>query len=587
MKNTFDGLSNDRRIFPILVAFRWASLIPALWLVWQPGAYDPVISASLVLIIAAGFALLIMLFHGTLNDWLVRRPYLLGVDLFIVAGLLAVSGGTRSPYYLYALSPLLAGAFFFQLRGAVLVAAAFTPLYLLSLLFAPRLHTIPPDSSQFFSQLAGIWLIPVLFGYPSLLLKRLRSTSQSLNDTHDELTQQNEELEKANRQLRILHDLTILLQAAPDIATVQDRVLKAVIDELGFPYAVVGLVDPVSQTLGDWQAYPADRSSPSRAVCLPLEATSGLLVSSMLEQRKGKFAPEQVITSDTALNEWLGKRSWLSLPLNLREHAVGVLLVATGQPSLDESRPDLMADQEVMLDVVASQAAVALGTTMVCIDRTRRLTVEQERNRIARDIHDTVSQSLFGIVFTLDACVEMLPGQADEVKGELLELRELASGVRNEVRRSIFDLWPAELDLERFKTDLVASASQCCRPMPFQVEFSTSGDFEGVPAPVRRTLYRVAQEALSNAARHAGVSNAQVRLDIGEDRVHLEVSDQGCGFDPRVILSRGREQGRFGLPGIQERIKDLGGTCEILSQVNKGTSLLSTLPMHQGDVFDG
>lgn len=587
MKNTFEGLSNDRRIFPLLVAFRWASLIPALWLVWQPGGYSPVIPASFVLSIAAGFALLVMLFHRTLNDWLVRRPYLLGVDLFIVAGLLAVSGGSRSPYYLYALSPLLAGAFFFQLRGGVLVAAAFSPLYLLSLLIAPRLHTIPPDSSQFFSQLAGIWLIPILFGYPSSLLKRLHSTSQSLNETHDELTQQNEELEKANRQLRILHDLTMLLQAAPDIATVQDRVLKAVIDELGFPYAVVGLVDPVTQVLGDWQAYPAGRSLTPPGARLPLEAGSGLLVTHLIEPRKGKFSPEQVITSDTSLNEWLGKRSWLSLPLHLREHAVGVLLVATDQSSTDASTPELTPDREVMLDVVTSQAAVALGTTMVCIDRTRRLAVEQERNRIARDIHDTVSQSLFGIVFTLDACVEMLPGRADEVKGELVELRELASGVRNEVRRSIFDLWPAELDLERFKTDLVASASQCCRPMPFQVEFSTSGDFEGVPAPVRRTLYRVAQEALANAARHAGVSSAKVCLAIGEDRVHLEVSDQGRGFDPRVVLSRGREQGRFGLPGIQKRIKDLGGTCEILSQENKGTILLSTLPMHEGGLFDG
>lgn len=587
MKNTFEGLSNDRRIFPLLVAFRWASLIPALWLVWRPEEYKPVVPASLVLVVAAGFALLIMLFHRLLNDWLVRRPYLLTVDLFVVAALLAVSGGTRSPYYLYALSPLLAGAFFFQMRGGMLVAAAFTPLYLLSLLVAPRLHTVPADSSQFFSQLAGIWLIPILFGYPSLLLKRLHSTSQSLSEIHEELTQQNQEMEIAHRQLRIIHDLTILLQAAPDIATVQDRVLKAVIDELGFKYAVVALVDPVSQTLGDWQAYPADDKSPAPAARLSLQAGSDLLVSSLLNQHKVKFTHAQAITSDKALNEWLGSNSWLSMPLNLREHAVGVLLVATDQSLLDQVPLELTPDQEVMLDVVASQAAVALGTTMVCIDRTRRLAVEQERNRIARDIHDTVSQSLFGIVFTLDACVEMLPGQAHEVKGELVELRELASGVRNEVRRSIFDLWPAELDLERFQSDLVASASQCCRPMPFKVDFAIDGNFEDLPAPVRRTLYRVAQEALANAARHAGVSSAKVCLAIAEEQVHLEVSDQGRGFDPRIVRARGREHGRFGLPGIQERVRALGGTCEILSQENKGTIILSILPMRPGDLLDG
>lgn len=575
-----EGPSDDRRIFPLLVVFRWASLIPALWLAIRPGTNTALFSPGLTLLIAAGFALLVMVFHRTLNQWLIQYPRLLAVDLVFVAGLLAISGGTRSPYFLYALSPLLAGAFFFQMGGAVMVASSFTPLYLISIFVAPQIQPVLLDPAQFFSQLAGIWLIPVLFGYPSQLLKSLSASSQDIAKMHAELSQQHGELEKANRQLKIIHDLTMLLQAAPDIATVQERVLKAVTGELGFACAVVGLVDPVNLELGEWQLRSTDEVENAPISNLPLVAESGSLVESLLEQRVENFAIGRAVSSDEALNQWLGKHSWLSLPLNLREHVVGVLLVA-----VDDFPEGLTADQKGMLDVVAGQAAVALGTTMVCIDRTRRLAVEQERNRIARDIHDTVSQSLFGIVFTLDACVEMLPGQPDLVRQELLELRQLASEVRSEVRHSIFDLWPAELDVERFKADLISSASQCCRPLPFQVGFDIRWRFERLPAQIRRTLYRVAQEALANTARHAGVSFAQVYMSVEDEGVRLMMSDQGRGFDLKEALAQSQDRDHFGLPGMQDRVQALGGTCEIISRPDHGTKILVDLPLH-GEFLD-
>jgi signal transduction histidine kinase len=105
-----------------------------------------------------------------------------------------------------------------------------------------------------------------------------------------------------------------------------------------------------------------------------------------------------------------------------------------------------LRERESTLMTVANQAALALGTTILCIDRARRLAVETERNRIARDIHDTVVQSLFGVVYSLDACINMLPARAEEVRNELIELRSLATSAHDEVRRSIFDLWPSALD---------------------------------------------------------------------------------------------------------------------------------------------
>jgi signal transduction histidine kinase len=206
--------------------------------------------------------------------------------------------------------------------------------------------------------------------------------------------------------------------------------------------------------------------------------------------------------------------------------------------------------------------------------------VETERNRIARDIHDTVAQSLFGIVYSLDACINMLPLQADEVKNELIELRSLASSAHDEVRRSIFDLWPSPLTIDLFMADLTNYIGSCCRPRSFSVVFNNSGDFNSLSAGLRRTIYRMAQEALANSARHSGANSARLCLNVSGDRVYLDISDEGRGFDPSFALSRSLNREHFGLHGIQERARALGGECEIVSQSEAGTRIMINFPIN-------
>ena len=571
------GLTQQQRVFLFLVAYRWASLLPALW-VFHPRNPDAPIPLAGILALAAGITLSVTVFHRRLNRLLIRHPYILGADMVLAAAILGVSGGAHSPYYLYALSPLLAGAFFFQMRGAIAAAVAFTPLFLLATALGYRLHRLSIAPQMFITQMAGLWLIPLLFGYPSVLLKRLRQAHHALQEARDDLARQNVELNAAHRQLRIIHDLTVSLQAAPDIQSVQQRVLQAVTGELGFPRAVVGLVNPMSQRLENWRAYPQDERPPGPVAPLPLHPRSGLLVQQLLDRQPFQWAEGPALTTDEALNRWLGPGPWLILPLVLREHPVGLLLVALEAPLIS-----LPEERLAMLTSVAGQAAVALGTTMLCIDRAWRLAVEQERNRIARDIHDTVAQSLFGIVFTLDACTKMLPEQVEKVQQELVELRDLASRVRDQVRQSIFDIWPSTLTLERFKADLRKYVAHCSRPRAFHVDFRTGGDFDRLSPAIRRSLYRVAQEALANVVRHAGVNSAQVCLRVEPNAVYLSIRDHGRGFDPATVLAREHNRERFGLRGVRERIHALGGECEILSRLGEGTQILVRLPVNGRD----
>jgi signal transduction histidine kinase len=550
MFRRIESLFRSDRVFIFLLLYRWLSIAPALFTLFLPLSQKiPAFITFFIVLAMNGF---ISIFNRPLNQAVLRTPVFMGLDIIFASVLLAASGGLESPYYLYALSPVLASAFFFQLRGALLASLFFTPLYIGAGMYASQAQS---DQVMFATQLAGIWLLPILFAYPTTLLKSVNQATAELSTAH--------------RQLEIIHDLTVLLQAAPDLLSVQERVLGAVTTELGFSKAVVALVDPALEELGGWMVYPPQDDFKT-VDPLSLRSENGELIRALLNRESFTSNGHDLI-DEPQLNTWLSKTTWFVTPLYLREHPVGILLV-------DET--GLTKESESTLITVANQAALALGTTILCIDRARRLAVETERNRIARDIHDTVAQSLFGIVYSLDACITMLPQKAEDVRSELIELRSLANNAHEEVRRSVFDLWPSALTIEIFMADLTNYVGSCCRPRSFSIIFNNHGDFNSLSPGLRRTIYRMAQEALANSARHSGAQSARLCLTVADHDVYLDISDQGKGFDPAIALSRSQNREHFGLHGIQERARALGGDCEIISKPNEGARIMMHLPIH-------
>jgi len=549
--------------------YRWASLLPALWL-FQTTAGSP---ALLLLLVAVSSTLLLVVLSRSFNYKLIEVVCFLGADFLGAAALLAFGGDVHSPYYWYALSPLLLAALLFQTRGVVLASATFSLLYLSTLLFSNKAYLIRDDLDSLTTQLAGLWLIPLLFGYVMARLKQESQARQELATTYTDLSRRNAELTANYQQLEIIHDWTLALQGAADIESVQQRILRAITEELGFSQAIIGLVNPSTQSLGEWRAQPSQETLLAAVAALPLTPENGLIARKLLDRQARWWFNEEPLVTDEVFNEWLSQRTWLILPLLSQDQPTGVLLVAAegGPGSLSE-------DQLVVLTAVASQAATALAT----IDRAQRLAAEQERNRIARDIHDTLAQSLFGMVFTLDACIKMLPRHAEIVQQELVELRQLADQVRQEIRRYILDTWPSELTWEGFKADLDKYVTHFAPAHAFYIDFTINGNFDRLPSVIRRSLYRVSQEALANAARHATVDSARLTLHVEPNEVFLSISDRGKGFDPKVALAREVSREQFGLRGMKERVQSLGGTCDILSQVDQGTQILVRLPVKRG-----
>ncbi len=556
------------------LVYRWASLLPVVWPLFAAvSPLEPAPAWFFLFLFALGVTVLLTILSRAFPYPPIKMFAFLAVDLIGAAALLAFSEGSRSPYYWYCLSPLLAGVLLFQWPGVLWGPALFTSLYLSALALLPQADLFSEELDTLLHQLAGIWLLPLLLGYPFQRLRRAEQSYEALRTTQAEMAQQHSQLLAAHDQLEIIHDVTLFLQGAADIQAVQQRLLRAVTGELGFAQAVVGLVNPARRQVGDWQIYPpAGQTEASAFPPLPLAAEQGLIAQALLDGRAHWWANEEPLTPDETLNAWLGQSAWLIVPLVLPEQPVGLFLVAVegGPGSLSEN-------QLVVLTAVASQAAAALGT----IDRTHRLAAEQERNRIARDIHDTVAQSLFGMVFTLDACIKMLPEQGETVQHELVELRQLADQVRHEVRRYILDTWPSELTEASFKADLEKYVAHFAPAHTFQIDFTLNGDFDRLPSVIRRSLYRVSQEALANAARHAGVDSARLTMHVEPDEVYLSISDRGKGFDPKLALAREVNREHFGLRGIRERIQALGGICDILSQAGQGTQVLVQLPVNR------
>lgn len=569
---------NAKYLFRLLVLYRWLSLIPPiLFLLPQPWGQ---MRQLLALILAVIPTLLITVYGESINRLLRQRPVLLGADLLLVTTLIALTGGATSPYYLYALSPLIAAAFFFHLRGALLAATTLAPLYVFAsstaidrLLFQPG--AAPIDWLRVASNIVGFYLLSGAFGYAAALLARLRATSEELSATH--------------RDLLVLHEITASLHTADDEAQVQEKLLSALTNELGFRQVVLGLVDDVANepAISGWviqrrngegaEAASASQETQRRlthTARLPLSDEGGLVAQALLEGKVCKVHDEPC-TVDPWLNEHLGMRNCLIVPIRWGIRPMGVLMIdCTGQIPDETRKRNLRA--------IAQQTALAIGMMRTRWRRARESAVQSERARIALDIHDVVSQSLFGLVFTLDGSLKLLDTDPEAVRPELESALETANRVRQEIRRSVHDMWSEEITPRAFEADLSHYMTDVLQAHNMAVTFDIDGDFDALSPVVRRSLYRIAQESLTNIVHHAAASEVRVCLDVYEERARLVVRDNGRGFEPESALNRvygsTGDDASFGLRGMQERARALGGTCDIFSQPDAGTSIVVDMP---------
>jgi signal transduction histidine kinase/ligand-binding sensor domain-containing protein len=212
--------------------------------------------------------------------------------------------------------------------------------------------------------------------------------------------------------------------------------------------------------------------------------------------------------------------------------------------------------------------------------RLRRLTAQfaavlAERNRIAREIHDTLAQGFVGIAVQLDTVAKMQAVSAEAAREHLDRARILARSSLAEARRTVWALRAGALETEDLAGALREIADQLSGETSVAVE--VSGARRRLPPDVENNLFRIGQEAVANAVRHAQARRIRVDLDYGDRRVRLSVRDDGRGFD--VEAATHSAPGHFGLAGIRERVHNLGGELTVLSAQGDGAELIVEVPV--------
>ena len=272
------------------------------------------------------------------------------------------------------------------------------------------------------------------------------------------------------------------------------------------------------------------------------------------------FKKQKTIQTKGNHSQFLDDVSSVVLPLAVKEERIGVLYVGSRHPSLFSG-----SDVEV-LEALAGHLSIAFESINLQ-EKRQEVLLYEERNRLARDLHDSVNQKLFSLSLTARGAKEVIPKE-DQVLRELLtDMQTLSQDSMKEMKSLIWQLRPVN-----FEDGLLSALSTYGRHLGMELNF----DVEDIPHLAHATqeaLWRISQESLNNVRKHAGTLQASVRLKALEKGAELTIVDQGKGFHSGQHSVR-----TLGLTSMKERAELLGGTFHIESQIGKGTAVTAFVP---------
>jgi signal transduction histidine kinase len=369
-------------------------------------------------------------------------------------------------------------------------------------------------------------------------------------------------LQRRNRDLRLLNRLGRELGATLDLPQVLEQVLGAIWEII----AVAG------SSIWLW-----DEENPGWLVCLAafhpelnhsplnLRLHSGEGIAGWVAQRgestivssapkDARFSPN--IDAQTGFQT----HSILAVPLRARGKIIGVL------EAVNKAEGEFSGHDRILLETLGASAAIAIENAQL-YDHAKQVATAAERSRLARELHDAVSQTLFSVSIIAESLPRLWERKPDKVQQGLEQLRQLTRGALAEMRALLLELRPAALvdaelgDLLRQLTEAFVSRSSV------RVSLTTEGQ-RSLPPEVQIALYRMTQEALNNVTKHARATQVTVSLRSQPEGVELRIRDDGRGFDPTRV-----QPGRLGLDILRERAEAIGATLQITSQAGQGTEI--------------
>ncbi|MQY16438.1 hypothetical protein SRB5_66370 [Streptomyces sp. RB5] len=363
-----------------------------------------------------------------------------------------------------------------------------------------------------------------------------------------------------SRQLQVRDVLQTITASARELLRAEYAALGVPDDHGGFAQFVV---DGVSDT--QWKEIG------------PLPRQHGILAAMLQDETPQRLAD---VRQDPRFGGWPKAhptlRDFLGVPIRDGEQILGALYLANKQCDPDERRSGecaFTAQDEALLQTLAKHAAIAL-TNARLYERSRELTIADERARLAGELHDAVSQKLFSLRLTAQAAAALVDRDPARAKDELRQVVQLAAEATDELRAAVVELRPTALDEDGLAATLADQVHVLDRAHSARVTFTTRG-VRALPATQEEALLRVAQEALHNALRHSGAAHVDVALLRRGTGAVLTVRDDGRGFDPTAVRSAGRH---LGLVSVRDRAAGVGGSLTVTSAPGAGTTIEMEVP---------
>ncbi|MET9971628.1 GAF domain-containing sensor histidine kinase [Streptomyces sp. NPDC006356] len=360
-----------------------------------------------------------------------------------------------------------------------------------------------------------------------------------------------------SRHLEVRDVLKTIVASARELLDAQYAALGVPDDHGGFAQFVV---DGVSDD--QWKAIG------------PLPRQHGILAAMLQEAKVERLAD---VRKDPRFEGWPSAHpdmsDFLGLPIRDGDEVIGALFLANKTCPKPEGSCGFTAEDEELLSILAQHAAIAL-TNARLYERSRELTIAEERSRLAHELHDAVSQKLFSLRLTAQAAAALIDRDPARAKGELHQVAALAAEAADELRAAVVELRPAALDEDGLVATLRTQIQVLDRAHNARVTFAGRG-VKALPAAQEEAVLRVAQEALHNALRHSGAEHVEVTLDRRGSGAVLRVTDNGSGFDPKAIRRAGRH---LGLVSMRDRSSGVGGTLAVESAPGKGTTIEMEVP---------
>lgn len=393
--------------------------------------------------------------------------------------------------------------------------------------------------------------------------------------------------EHSHQHLLILNRISDSIIEYRDLDYILNLALDSILEMTGGVFGGILLTNDKSQT-ASYRLYKSLIDGQTEESCLKIGKG---IANRVIKNGKVEMMEQVSTNTDSAILDSAcmdGLKTFVCIPLKANESTLGALNIIFNYPH-SSTKSNLS-----LLQAVSNRIAIAVERDELYSqlrkikERYQRLTQnivsaqEEERKRVARELHDETSQTLSGLTCSLQVLVEIAESSADLNEAFIAQVKKaqsIAVQVGNEISRLMYELRPTLLDTLGLVPAIRQYAEDMLRPIGINVTLQCKGKTRPVPPEVEVGLFRIAQSSIGNIIKHANARNVIITLEYGMDHVSLYIRDDGKGFDVykmEKVTPRGKGTGVF---GMKERVELLGGRYSVKSMLGQGTTVSIKLPL--------